>query len=49
MVERIKNVLSGSLGIKRIDRIPNARIRKLCAMKKRIKGLMTLFSGAWVY
>ena len=34
--------LKGLLGIRRMDRIPNALIKKLCSV---MKGLMKLFSG----
>ena len=32
------NNLRGLLGIKRMDRVPNARIRKLCEVRKGLDG-----------
>ena len=38
--------LKGLLGIRRMDRVLNGRIRELCGVTKRVyEGLMRVFSG----
>ena len=39
--------LKGLLGIRRVDRVPNARIRELYGVTKGVDGLKKVFSGSF--